>query len=236
MREAADRKQASRTDAAAQSSASTDLSPSEPSAFDPSPSAILPSCNSALSMLMTGHGRRGRERQRRARVRHVVLLQQLLDARHVRAHERLVGNHHRLVTVADVIGEQRPLRTRVRGSIDEDRLRRARPPPRSGARRRARGSRRRAAPMPRGSDVPNSTPPSVRRRPCTCVRSSQPSVTVSRANARDGVRQLALLEHALDDGHEIHGESSKHRHPEGSALSHPRSAPSTLIPDRASTA
>ena len=53
-------------------------------------------------------------------------------------------------------------------------------------RRRSRGSSRtKQSPprstVPRGSAVPNSTPPSDRRRPRACRRSSQPSVTVSRA-------------------------------------------------------
>src|SRR5438094_7465399 len=38
--------------------------------------------------------------------------------------------------------------------------------------------------VPRGSDVPNSTPPSDRRRPRIFSRSSQPSVIVSRVYTR----------------------------------------------------
>ena len=89
-------------------------------------------------------------------------------------------NHQRLMAVADVIREQAPLARRAR--LDhEHRLR-----PLDDRRRRSRGSSstRQSPPrstVPRGSAVPNSTPPSDRRRPRAFSRSSQPSVIVSRA-------------------------------------------------------
>ena len=60
--------------------------------------------------MMTGAGRRRRERLRRSRVRDVMLLEHLFDTRHVGAHERALRDHNRLVTIADVIREQRPFR------------------------------------------------------------------------------------------------------------------------------
>ncbi len=73
-------------------------------------------------MLMSRHCRGGRERQRGSRVRHLVLLEQQLDTRDIGTDERVVGDHDRLMTVADVIGEERPLRCAARLD-DEDRFR-----------------------------------------------------------------------------------------------------------------
>ena len=53
--------------------------------------------------------RRGREGNLGTRVWDPVMLQEQLDARHIRAHERALGDHQRLMAVADVIREESPL-------------------------------------------------------------------------------------------------------------------------------
>src|SRR5262245_57663964 len=67
-----------------------------------------------LSVRMSRDGGRWCERLCRPPIRHPVLLQQLLDAGHIGTDERGVGDHHRLMPVADVVREQRPLLRRAR--------------------------------------------------------------------------------------------------------------------------
>ena len=92
------------------------------------------------------------------------------------AQDRIVGEHHRLVAVANVIGEQRPRSARPGGSRT--------PPPAFREPRRSAGNRspdgRRRQHSPSRSAVANSKPESERRRARMRTRSSQPSVTLSR--------------------------------------------------------
>ena len=66
-------------------------------------------------------GRDGRERHHRPGVGHAVLIQ-LFDARHIRAEQRVGGDHDRLMTIADVISPQSPFGGRM-GLDHEHRLR-----------------------------------------------------------------------------------------------------------------
>ena len=63
-------------------------------------------------MVVSRHGRRRCERQHRPGVRDVLLVEELLDAGEVGTNDRSVGQHHRLMAIADVIGEQSPLACR----------------------------------------------------------------------------------------------------------------------------
>ena len=72
-------------------------------------------------MLMPCAGRDRRERHRAARVRDPMLLQERLDARNVGTDERAVGDHQRLMPIADVIRERAPLAGGLRLD-DKDRL------------------------------------------------------------------------------------------------------------------
>ena len=134
--------------------------------------------------LMSRGNRRRREREHRLRMRDVLLVQQLLDSGQVRADERAVRDHDRLVAVADVIRVERPLLRRTRLD-DEDRLRPFDDGHHESARRPGRSSRRREGRSRAAGPGANSTPPSDCRRPWAWIRSSQPSVIVSRAYARE---------------------------------------------------
>ncbi len=76
---------------------------------------------------MVAHPGDRREQSYFARERNRVLLEHLLHSHHIRAHERIVGNHQRLVAVADGVRKERPLGRRPRpdhehrlGPLDDD--------------------------------------------------------------------------------------------------------------------
>ena len=130
-------------------------------------------------MMIAGDRGGGRERERRARKRNALLLEELFDAGHVRADDSGFSDHQRLVPISDVVREQPPLLGRAWFDAehrlrlfddDDDGLRLIDDQTVAAAQDRA-----------RGRDRPNASPPSDRRRPRTCSRSSHPSVIVSRA-------------------------------------------------------
>ena len=111
-----------------------------------------------------------------------VLLEHLLHARQVGAHDRIVRDHQRLMAVADVIRRSGPHSGGVRRSHDEHRLgrfnnhddQRELVDDEAVASAEDRPARQRCA---------NSRPPSASPRARAFRRSSQPSVIVSRAYA-----------------------------------------------------
>src|SRR5262249_11728200 len=68
----------------------------------------------SIMMMMVGHRRCRRERERRVRKRNVLLLEELQGAGHVRADDSRFGDHQREVPIANVVREQTPLLARAR--------------------------------------------------------------------------------------------------------------------------
>src|SRR5262249_43221448 len=70
---------------------------------------MLGDLRSAALVTVAGPRDGGRERERRAREWYALLLEQLFHAGHVGADDSGVGDHQRLVAIADVVREQPPL-------------------------------------------------------------------------------------------------------------------------------
>src|SRR5262249_54501640 len=89
---------------------------SSPSSLLPYLPALLPFCLPALppSVFVACDTGSRRERQRGARVRHVMPLEQLLDAGNVGTHQRAIRDHQRLATAAHVRREQPPFARHAR--------------------------------------------------------------------------------------------------------------------------